>query len=334
MLSRDNIDIKKLPKIDLHRHLDGSLRVESVIDEARKQGIDIGDYKDIESRLTAKEKEASLVDYLKCFDLPIKLMQTSQALERFTYEFFEDAYNDGLVYLELRFAPVLHTQKGLSLADVIGAVKRGMDRATEDYPIYGNIILCCMKNLSQDQAIETIEAGKKFIGKGVVGVDLAGPECEGFAHKFIDAMKLAKSYGYRITIHAGEAASGQNVADSIELLGAERIGHGVRIFDNSNAYGIVIDRGILLEICPTSNIQTSTVERMDAHPFIDYYKKGINVSFNTDNTRVSNTNLSKELSIVFDMLNLDKNGYKNLYVNAVKSSFASEAVKNKLLALI
>lgn len=147
-------------------------------------------------------------------------------------------------------------------------------------------------------------------------------------------MKLAKSYGYRITIHAGEAASGQNVADSIELLGAERIGHGVRIFDNSNAYGIVIDRGILLEICPTSNIQTSTVERMDAHPFIDYYKEGINVSFNTDNTRVSNTNLSKELSIVFDMLNLDKNGYKNLYVNAVKSSFASEAVKNKLLALI
>lgn len=327
--------IKDLPKIDLHRHLDGSLRIESVIDEAEKQGVFIGGtYDEIYDKLTAKEKENSLVDYLKSFEIPIKLMQTKEALERFTYDFFEDAYKDGLVYLELRFAPILHRQKGLSQRDVILAVKKGMDRALRDYDIYGNIILSCMKNFSEKEAIETIQAGREFIGHGVVGVDLAGPEDEGFSYKFIEAMKLAKSYGYRITIHAGEAASGQNVADAIELLGAERIGHGVRIFDNTRAYDIVIDRGILLEICPTSNIQTSTVENMKKHPFIKYYKEGINISFNTDNTRASNTNLSKELSIAFDMLNLDKSGYKKLYVNAVNSSFASEVVKNKLLSLI
>lgn len=133
--------IKDLPKIDLHRHLDGSLRIESVIDEAEKQGVFIGGtYDEIYDKLTAKEKENSLVDYLKSFEIPIKLMQTKEALERFTYDFFEDAYKDGLVYLELRFAPILHRQKGLSQRDVILAVKKGMDRALRDYDIYGNII--------------------------------------------------------------------------------------------------------------------------------------------------------------------------------------------------
>jgi len=327
--------LSSVAKIDLHRHLDGSLRLESIIDEAHIQDIYIGDsVDDIKNKVTASEQEDSLLDYLKCFDIPLKLMQTERAIERFTYDFFEDAHKEGLVYVEVRFAPILHTRMGLDLKTIIKSVKVGMDKACEKYGIEGNIILSCMKNFSEEDAIATIEAGKEFIGKGVVGVDLAGPEDEGFAHKFIHSMELARKYGYKITVHAGEAGSGQNVLDSIELLGAQRIGHGVRLFDNSTAYGIVVDRGILLEICPTSNVQTSAVESIDKHPFVEYYKNGVNISFNTDNTRVSDTNINKELYIAHKMLGLDKDGYKKLYIDTVEASFASEVVKNRLLKLI
>src|SRR3712207_5991528 len=161
--------LSSVAKIDLHRHLDGSLRLESIIDEARIQGIYIGDnIDDIRNKVTAAEREDSLLDYLKCFDIPLKLMQRESAIERFTYDFFEDAHKEGLVYVEVRFAPILHTRMGLDLKTIIKSVKAGMDKACEKYGIEGNIILSCMKNFSEEDAIATIEAGKEFIGKGVV----------------------------------------------------------------------------------------------------------------------------------------------------------------------
>lgn len=324
--------IKKMPKIELHCHLDGSLRYNSVIEEAKKQNIDLKlTENEIKEKLIAPKECESLDRYLESFELPLKVMQTSDSLKRFTYEVFEDSYKEGIVYMELRFAPVLHMDNGMTMKEIIRAVIEGMKNAEKKYGIYGNIILCCMKNYDEKYAIETIEAGKDYLGKGVVGIDLAGPELEGFSKKFKNSMRLAKNYGYYITIHAGEAASGNNVYESIKLLGAQRIGHGVRTFESSKAYNAIKNKEVFLEVCPSSNIQTKAVKNLKTHPFIDYYKDDIHMSFNTDNRTVSDTTLSKEIFLAGSIIGLSLDDYNKMYYNTVGASFALESTKNKLL---
>ncbi|SFE43998.1 adenosine deaminase [Peptostreptococcus sp. D1] len=325
-------DYKKAPKIELHCHLDGSLRPESVLDELKAieyANIDL-DVDKIRELLIVPPNCSSLIEYLSCFELPLKAMQRKSSIERFTYEVFQDASEENVKYLELRFAPILHTRMGLSLDEIIESSINGMNKAKADFDIEGGIILCCMKNYSEKSAIDTIKAGEKFIGNGVVGVDLAGPEDEGFAKKFIEPMKLARKLGYNITIHAGEAASGKNVYDAITLLGAQRIGHGIRINDNKAAYDIVKKSNALLEVCPISNVDTNTVENINLHPVFDYLKDGINISINTDNRTVSNTTMTKELNLIDSVFGLDMDSYKKIYYNTVESSFASDEVKCRL----
>lgn len=347
-------DIIKLPKIDLHCHLDGSLRAISVLEELKKidknysientislkkvqsskedilSANKLSEIDNIQKKLTVGDDCSSLDDYLKCFDLPISVMQTKDAIRRFTYEVFEDAYLENIVYLELRFAPILHTKEGLTQEEVIESCILGMNDAKANFGIYGNIILCCMKHLSDESAISTIHAGRNFLGKGVVGIDLAGSEDEGFSSRYVNSMKIAQKFGYKITIHAGEAASGKNVYEAITKLNADRIGHGIRIFDDQKAYNLVREKNILLEICPTSNIDTKAVTSMDTHPIFDYYNNGINISINTDNRTVSNTTMTKELSIFNSFVDFDIKSYKNLYYNIVNASFTSDDIKENL----
>ena len=329
----DYNDCFNLPKIELHCHLDGSLRPDSVVEEIRLQNIDISeeDISNIDSLLQAPEDCESLVDYLRTFDMPLKVLQIERAIRRFTFEVFEDAFNENVLYLELRFAPILHTQNGLSMKEVISAAVAGMNDAKEKYDIEGGLILCCMKNFSEEDAIKTVEAGREFLGNGVCAVDLAGPEDEGFAHKFVRAMDLAKEYGYNITVHAGEAGSAQNVEDSIKLLHAQRIGHGVRSIESEEVYRLVRDNNILLEICPTSNVQTKTVESLEKHPLIKYFNDGCSFNINTDNRTVSGTTETKEHSIVSKLVNMNVDDYKKIYYNTVGAIFASDKVKQKLL---
>lgn len=326
-------DFLKLPKIELHCHLDGSLRAESVVEEIKLQKIDISedDINNIDRLLKAPANCESLVDYLSAFDMPLKVLQTERSIRRFTFEVFEDAYKENIVYLELRFAPILHTQKGLDMKSVIAAAIEGMNDAKKKYDIEGGLILCCMKNFSEEDAIKTVDAGRKFIGNGVIAVDLAGPEDEGFAHKFINAMNLANEYGYKITVHAGEAGSAQNVLDSIQLLHADRIGHGVRTIESEDIYRLVREKNVLLEICPTSNVQTKTVDSLEEHPLIKYFYDGTIFSVNTDNRTVSGTTETDEYSIVSKLVDMNIDDYKKIYYNTVGAIFASEKVKQKLL---
>ncbi|MEG0249764.1 MAG: adenosine deaminase [Peptostreptococcus sp.] len=325
--------IEKLPKIELHCHLDGSLRKESVLEEIELQKLDLTSVtlENIDEFLQAPKDSTSLLDYLKAFDLPLKILQTEGAIERFTYEVYEDAFKENIVYMELRFAPILHTNEFLSMEEVIQAAIRGLNKAKKEFPIDGGLILCCMKNFTQEDAIATIKVGKNYLDKGVCGVDLAGPEDEAFAYKFIEAMNLADKYGYNITIHAGEAASAQNVSDSINLLHAKRIGHGVRSIDSEIICEEIRSSNILLEICPTSNIQTKTVDSMEKHPLINFFEEDILFSVNTDNRTVSATTLSKEYEIVSKLIDMNLDDYKKMYYNTVGAIFASDKVKGKLL---
>ena len=326
------MNLINLPKIELHCHLDGSLRPKTIIDIAEKEGVELPsvDIKEIEKAITAPLECKSLDEYLKAFEIPNLVMQSKDSLRRITFELFEDAAAENVKYMEVRFAPLLHTLKGLAVEEIIQSVIDGIIAAEEKYDIKGNIILSCMRIMSADKAFDVVEAGRKFLGKGVVGIDLCAAEVEGFCKTFVEPIKLAKEYGYRITIHAGETGIGKNVLEAVQLLGAERIGHGVFIKDCEEAYKVVKEMGITLEMCPTSNVQTKAVNNFKEHPIYDFYKDGIKVTLNTDNRTVSNTNMTNEISIATDEFNISYEDYKQIYYNSVDASFADLNIKEKL----
>lgn len=326
------MNLATLPKIELHCHLDGSVRPETIIDIAKKDNISIP-YFDIElikKELIAPLECQCLNEYLEKFKIPNVVMQSKDNLKRITFELLEDSAKENVKYIEIRFAPLLHTLVELSVEEVIESVLEGIKDGEALYDIKGNLILSCMRTMSADKAFEVVEKGKKFLGKGVVAIDLCGPENEGFSRRFLEPLALARKYGYRVTIHAGETGIGLNVLEAVELLGAERIGHGVYIKDCIEAYEIVKNKKITLEMCPTSNVQTKAVKGFREHPIYDFYKDGIKVSVNTDNRTVSDTDMTKECSIVFDEFNINYEDYKEIYFNSVEASFADEETKEKL----
>jgi adenosine deaminase len=259
-------------------------------------------------------------------------MQSKENLKRITFELFENATRENVIYLEVRFAPLLHTLKGLGVEEVIQSVIEGMREAESCYEIKGNIILSCMRTMSVESAFEVVEKGKKFLGKGVVAIDLCASEEEGFCERFVDPIHLAKEYGYRVTIHAGETGIGKNVLEAVKLLGAERVGHGVFIKECAEAYEIVKERQVVLEMCPTSNVQTKAVLHYSEHPIYKFHKDGIKVTINTDNRTVSDTTMAKEIHLVNKEFNLSEVDYRQIYLNSVEASFADQETKEWCLA--
>ncbi|MCM2536215.1 adenosine deaminase [Neobacillus pocheonensis] len=321
-----------LPKIELHCHLDGSLRPETIIDIAKKEGISLPSFEinEIQKELIAPLDCESLDEYLKKFAIPNLVMQSKENLRRITFELFEDAARENVKYMEVRFAPSLHKEKGLDIEEIIQSVLDGMKDAEEQYDIKGNLILSCMRTMSVNSAFEVVEKGKPFLGKGVVAIDLCASEDEGFCGEFVEPVRLAREYGYRVTIHAGETGIGGNVLEAVELLGAERIGHGVFIKDCVEAYNIVKEKQVVLEMCPTSNVQTKAVNTFSEHPIYDFHKDGIKVTVNTDNRTVSDTTMVNECTIVFKEFNMSNEDYKQIYNNSIDASFADLETKEKL----
>ncbi|UJF18332.1 adenosine deaminase [Vibrio sp. SS-MA-C1-2] len=321
-----------LPKIDLHCHLDGSVRPQTIIDLAIQHKISLPSYDlaTVTSLLIAPETCPDLDTYLQKFDTPLLVMQTAVDLERISFELFEDAALENVKYLEVRFAPLLHLQQGLTLEQVISSVLQGMDRATKQYDIEGNYILCAVKNMPNDNINKLLEAGSHFLSKGVVAFDLAGSEVAGFASEYIPFTQYAKELGYKITIHAGEQGVGQNVYDAITELGAERIGHGIHISGYQPAYDLVKDKRIGLETCPSSNIQTKAVESLASHPCANFYNDGLAITINSDNRTVSNTTMTDEVKKVCEQFSFTHEDYQIIYTNSIEQCFADESVKKRL----
>lgn len=329
------MDINNLPKIELHCHLDGSLRVETVIELAKKENIQLDsyDYDYVKNLLTVEEDCDSLDEYLKRFELPNEVLQTKENLRRASYELLEDAVKDNVKYIEVRFAPIFHTKKGLALEEIIESVIDGIRDAENKYDIKGNVIISCIRGLDLEHVYESINASEKYLGKGVVAIDLAASEREDFAYEYIEAMKIAKEKGFRITIHAGETGFGKNVRDAINLLGAERIGHGVYIFNDVEAYKLVKENGITLEMCPKSNLDTKAVNSYEEHPIYKYHKDNIKVNLSTDNRTVSNINLNQETNKLVETFKVDIDEYKKIYINSVNAAFCDDETKAMLLAI-
>lgn len=316
--------------IDLHLHLDGSLEPEFLHSLASQQHLDLT-VEDIKKQVIATSC-CSLNDYLSCFDLPIQLLQTEDSLMQATFHLMERLEKEGVFYAEIRFAPQLHTAKGLSIDNVVNAVLLALCEANRVLEVKAQLILCCMRGdiSNKLQNIETIEVARKYLGKGVCAIDLAGAEALYKTQDFKYIFEIAKGLDIPFVIHAGEADGPDSVSSAINF-GASRIGHGIAIKDAKYLINEVKDRQIGIEMCPTSNLQTKAINNIQDFPLVEYLENGLLATINTDNMTVSNTNLSKEFDLIKNGLGITDEIRKKLICNSVRCSFLSEADKTKLM---
>ena len=272
-------------RVELHCHLDGSLNIDFVDRMLRKQGIII-ERTELEEKLKVKPDCTSLTEYLEKFDLPLQCLQTKEGLEQAAYELVMDAAKDNVAYLEVRFAPMLSTEKGLTCTEVIDSVVRGLKKGERESGTYAYAIVCAMRHHSLEQNLEMLQAAKPFVGKGVCALDLAGDESGFPTNLFRELFLQAKEWKIPFTIHSGECGSVDNIREAIAL-GAKRLGHGIALEKSPELRQLCKEKGIGIEMCPTSNLQTKAVEDFNSYPLKQFLEEGLLVSVHTDNRTVS-----------------------------------------------
>ncbi len=314
---------RALPKTDLHVHLDGSLRLETILELGREQGVELPaiDVPGLNAAIGCGRNFGSLVEYLRGFDITLRVMQTEESLERIAFELAEDAHAENVHYMEVRYAPMLHTRRGLKLTKVVEAVLAGLRRARETYGIKANVIVCGIRNISAESSYEMAELAVAYKGRGVVGFDLAGAEADFPAKHHRAAFQLVRDNNVNCTIHAGEAYGPESIAQALHVCGAHRIGHGCRLREDGDLLHYITDQRIPLECCPSSNVQTGAVKDLASHPLKLYFDLGVRVTINTDNRLITDTSVSKELFLVHTKLGVPFVDIKGMILAGVKSSF-------------
>jgi len=316
--------------IDLHLHLDGAVTVDIAKKLAALQNIDLpgNDDAELEKLLTVPDDCESLNDFLKCFDLPLSLMQTPEGLSEAVRLVADNIQSQGVIYAEIRYAPQLHTNKGMTQEDAVNAALDGLNKTT----LKANLILCCMRGEGNDeQNDETLRLAKKYLVEdgGVVAIDIAGAEALYPTENYSDLFRKANEEGIPFTIHAGEADGAESVRLAVGY-GAVRIGHGVRSNEDPEVLKLLKEKGITLEMCPTSNRQTHAVEDMSKYPLADYLNYGIRVTLNTDDMGIEGTTLADEFRYVEKHYNITVEQEQILLSNAVDAAFTSKEVKDEL----
>lgn len=325
--------IESLPKTDLHVHLDGSLRLDTVIDLAKRQGVTLPttDRDELFKLLYAGDVCNSLDDYLKGFDITLSVMQTEEGLERSAYELAEDAWNEGVWFIEVRYAPMLHQVNGLRLTQIVEAVLRGLRRAKQAFGIRYGVILCGIRSMSVENSLRMAELAVAYKNRGVVGFDLAGSEVNNPAKEHMVAFQLILDNNINCTAHAGEAFGPDSIAQAIHKCGAHRIGHGTRLREDGDLLNYVNDHRIPLEVCPSSNLQTKAAKSWAAHPVDFYVDYGIRVTINTDNRLITDTTVSKELYLCHIHYGWSLDTIKEILIAGFKSAFMPHREKVDML---
>ena len=315
--------LKQLPKVELHCHLDGSLSKEF-----------------LEKRLgrTVKEEEIhvsddcrSLQEYLEKFDLPGQCIQDEEGLKEAGYDVLRQMKEENVCYAEIRFAPLLSTQKGLRCRQIIEALISGMERGKAEFGVEYGIITCAMRHHSQEENYQMLQTAREYLGKGVCGADLAGAEAMYPMSEFMDLFKKTKELGLPFTLHAGECGEVQNIKDSVEA-GALRIGHGIAMRGDFALQQELRDKGTGIEMCPISNLQTKAVQSEAEYPLREFLDSGLKVSINTDNRTVSNSTLTKELHFIQEHYGISDEEILQMMRNAVETSFASGEIKERIFS--
>lgn len=316
-------------RIELHCHLDGSLNVEFVDKMLKEQGIFIK-RKELEKKLKVAPDCTSLTEYLEKFDLPLRCLQTKEGLEQAAYELVRDAAKDDVSYIEVRFAPMLSTERGLTCEEVIESVVSGLKKGEKESGTYAFAIVCAMRHHSLEENMEMLKAAKPFVGTGVCALDLAGDESAFPTSLFRELFIQAKQWEIPFTIHSGECGSVDNIREAIEL-GAKRLGHGIALEKCPELRRICKERGIGIEMCPTSNLQTKAVETLESYPLKQFLEEGLLVSVHTDNRTVSGTTMQKEMDVLQKQLLLSEQEVTRCTLNAIKTAFASDEIKKMLM---
>ena len=327
--------LRRAPKVCLHDHLDGGLRPATVLELAEEIGY--GELPESEPEALGKWFRAgaargSLPLYLEGFRHTIALMQTAEALERVAYEYVEDLATDGVVYGEVRFAPHFHTAQGLGLDGVMTAVLRGLERGSKEFNVGAGLIVCAMRNESEELSIQMAELANSYRSRGCVGFDLAGEEAGHPASHHVRAFQLAKRMNFSLTIHAGESFGPDSIWQALQYCGAHRIGHGVRLVEDMVVHKgqvlklgslaqYVLDHRIPLEICLSSNVHTGAVPSLEEHPFMHFLRAGYRLTINPDNRLMSGTDMTQEFELAHKTYGLDLNMLEKLSINGMKSAF-------------
>ncbi len=336
--------IQRAPKALLHDHLDGGVRPRTVIElaqEFRYKDLPTTDVDDLATWFNRGAKRNDLVLYLETFAHTVGVMQDRDAIERVAYECAQDLAADGVVYAEVRFAPELSTEKGMTLDEVMEAVLEGFRRGSADTDLTIYAIVSAMRTAAR--SLEIAELAVRFRDAGVVGFDIAGAEAGYPPSRHLDAFQYVNRENFHSTIHAGEAFGLPSIWEAVQFCGAERLGHGVRIVDDidpgeglgSEKLGrlatYIRDRRIPLELCPTSNVNTGVVASIADHPIGMLRRLRFRVTVNTDNRLMSNTSMTKEMQKLSEAFDWGLDDLEWLTVNAMKSSFAPFPERLKLI---
>ena len=325
--------LKALPKTDLHCHLDGSVRLKTILELAEQQKIRLpaDDEEGLAKAIHQGEVCKNLEDYLTAFDVTLSVLQTEEALYRAAYELALDASDENVRYLEVRYSPALHQQKNLKMTTVIDAVLEGLRVAKRETGIKCGVIVCGIRQMNPQTSVRLAELSVAYKNRGVTGFDLAGAEVNFPAKDHKQAFQLILKNNVNCTAHAGEAYGPESIAQAIHFLGAHRIGHGTRLREDGDLLNYVNDHRIPLEVCLSSNVQTGAVDSLTAHPLKFYFDYGLRVTINTDNRLITDTTVTKELWIAHRQLGMSLEDLTTLIVSGFKSAFLPFREKQDML---
>ena len=322
--------------IDLHLHFDGSLLARTVLELAKEQGIALPSEEPDELKLflAAPADCGSLNEYLEKFDLPLLVLQTREAIRKGMYTLVSSLKEQGMLYAEIRFAPQLHTKKGLTQERVVKAALQGLQEAAAGSFFKAKLILCCMRGAdNREENLLTVRTAAAFLGRGVAALDLAGAEALYPTADYGEVFALAKELSVPFTIHAGEADGPESIRAALRM-GASRIGHGVRAGEDPELLEELKERQIPLEMCPSSNVQTKAVPSLSEHPVLSYLRRGLLVTVNTDNMTVSDTTIEREFRLLKEELGMTPEERRQLLLNAADAAFLTAEERWRLKDVI
>ena len=319
------MDMKALPKVELHLHLDCSLSFDVVtkIDPA----ITLDTY---QTDFIAPPKCTDLAEFVGRAAAAIRLMQSEENLELVVHDVFAQLRNDNIIYAEIRFAPLLHLENGLLAENVVEIVEAATATASKQTGVEARLILCTLRHFSEAQSLETVKLVHRFQGTKVAGFDLAADEAGFPIDEHISSFHYAHDNEIPCTAHAGEARGPDSVWESLENFRPSRIGHGVRSIEDPALVKHLTEQGIHLEICPTCNVQIDVFDRFESHPINKLFDAGVSLSVNTDARTMTNITLSEEYEKLHNVFGWTKEHFLKCNLNAIHSSFISQELKSDL----
>lgn len=333
--------IQQMPKVQLHDHLDGGLRPQTILELADAGGVALPetDPTALGDWFFRGAAQGDLPKYLEGFAVTTAVMQDEESLRRVAREHVEDLSADGVIYGEIRFAPVLHTSNGLTMEQVLESVIEGMGEGSRATGTEARIIVCSLRHMDPAISLDSAKVAVQYRDRGVVGFDLAGDESGHPPADHNEAFQFLRKKNFNITIHAGEAFGLSSIWQAIQHCGAHRIGHATRLIEDDTVPGdhrgtlgeYILDHRIPLEMCLSSNLHTGAVTDLKEHPFPRYLREGYRVALNVDNTLMSQTTLTREWQLAQKLFSLENSDFERIAINAVKGAFCDHSLRKTLI---